>query len=109
MRKLALLAAALAAPALSGCAGLAFQARPVVGALSIYSKTNASEAVTQNAVGPKTGQSCATSVLGIVTQGDATVASAARAGGVKRIATVDHTFENIVGVYAVYCVVVTGE
>ncbi len=108
MRSL-LAAAALVALALSttGCAGIAFNGR--VGYAAIYAENKMPETATSNSPGPKTGEACAQSVLGWVTTGDATIPTAARNGGIRRIATVDNKHTNILGVYSTYCVVVTGE
>jgi hypothetical protein len=41
-------------------------------------------------VGLKTGKACATSYLGFVALGDASISAAAKAGGITNIQTVDH-------------------
>jgi hypothetical protein len=41
-------------------------------------------------VGPKVGKACAKSFLGFVATGDASIATAAAAGGITKIETVDH-------------------
>ncbi len=107
MKKLSLLAAA--ALALTGCAGLAYGSRPVTGNIGVIGETSAGEAVTNNTVGSKTGTACSESILGIVTKGDASYATAAKNGNIKKIFTVDNTYKQIMGFYAKYCVVVTGE
>ncbi|MDX2024138.1 MAG: TRL domain-containing protein [Deltaproteobacteria bacterium] len=63
----------------------------------------------QNAVGMKQGQSCASAVLGVVATGDASVATAAKAAGITKVASVDGHNTNILGIYSTYCVIVTGE
>ena len=92
---------------MSGCAGIAFTGRSAGG--FIYTEASLPESATSNAPGPKTGTSCAQSILGWVTTGDASTAAAAKAGGIRKIASVDNKTTNILGVYATYCVVVTGE
>jgi hypothetical protein len=110
VKKLGLLSALVGlAVASQGCAGLAYMNRDVAGAMGLYSETAVNERVTQNSVTEKKGQSCSTSILGLVTTGDASVATAAKAGGITKVTSVDNTFKNIVGVYAQYCVVVSGE
>ena len=67
-------------------------------------------ALTDVAVTPaKTGEACSMSILGIVTTGDSSVPTAAKAGGIKKIASVDNTFMQVLGLYAKYCTVVSGE
>jgi hypothetical protein len=94
---------------LSGCAaGFAFSAHGTpLGAL--YAEAASNEQVSDNAIGTKTGEACAKSILGLITLGDASVATAARAAGIAKISVIDHNVTNILGVYATYCVVVHGE
>ncbi len=55
------------------------------------------------------GQSEATSILGWVATGDASINAAARAGGISRIHHVDYHTQSILGVYAKTTVTVYGE
>lgn len=80
---------------------------PVTG--TIYSGTQGATAATSNPIGAKTGESCAMSILGVVGLGDASIASAAKAGGVTKVSTVDSDNFQVLGVYAKNCTVVTGE
>lgn len=80
---------------------------PVTGA--IYQGTKGGTTATSNAIGGKTGKSCASSILGVVGIGDSSIASAAKAGGVTKVATVDSENFGILGIYATNCTVVTGE
>lgn len=91
---------------LTGCAAIAFNG---VNQGIIFTNSARNEMVTENTVGSKKGEACATSILGWVTTGDASVAAAARAGGITRIASVDNNYTNVISLYAKYCVVVTGE
>lgn len=105
MKKAILLAAAVAAAAtLSGCAAVHNPVRGVV-----YSDVNYPITATGSEVGSKTGEATATSILGIIATGDASVAAAAKAGGITKIKTVDVKATNILTFYAKYTVVVTGE
>jgi hypothetical protein len=95
---------------LSGCAGVAFVGRPVIGTTSLYASTSAREFINeQTRLGTKSAEGCVTSILGIVTTGDATASDAARKANISRITHVDHKFENILGIYAKYCVTVFGD
>ncbi|MGK0464327.1 MAG: hypothetical protein ACJAT5_000739 [Lentimonas sp.] len=73
--------------------------------------TNASGpfAVTANQGGSKEGSATATGILGLFSFGDASTSTAARAGGVTKIRTVDVKSFNILGIYYTYTTVVTGE
>lgn len=63
----------------------------------------------ENSVGMKQGEACASGILGIVATGDASVATAAKAAGITKVASVDGHNTNILGIYTKYCVIVTGE
>jgi hypothetical protein len=101
------LVAALALVALTGCAAAAYSPRVANG--YIYADTKSNEGVTGATLGPKTGEACSKSILGLVTTGDATVPTAMKNGGIKKVSSVDNRYEQILGVVATYCVVVTGE
>lgn len=95
---------------LSGCAGAAFIGRPVIGTTTLYASTSATEFINeQTKLGTKSGEGCVTSILGIVTTGDATATEAARKANINRVTHIDHKFENILGLYAKYCVLVYGD
>jgi hypothetical protein len=106
MKKLVLLAVAMVS--FSGCAGFAFSSRGTTMA-AIYNDTKANEKVTENVLGTKQGEACASSILGLVTTGDASVPEAAKKAGITKVASVDHSFSNILGIVATYCVIATGE
>src|SRR5262245_13117881 len=79
VKKLVSAVLAVAALSTTGCAGASFIQRPVIGATSLYASTAAPETITDNSrVGDKSGEACATSILGLVTTGSATAAEAAK-------------------------------
>jgi hypothetical protein len=86
--------------------GCAMAKSPVTG--FIYLDTTAGENVSSNDVGAKRGEACATSILGWVGTGDASITAAAKAGGITKISHVDSTASDILMVYAEYCTVVYG-
>ena len=92
---------------ISTLGGCAFAAAPVTG--FIYSGVQHGEIATSAPVGSKSGESCATSILGAVATGDASVETAARQGGISTISHVDHKVMSVLGVYAEYCTVVHGQ
>jgi hypothetical protein len=93
---------------LTGCAALSFAGQGVpMGFLYVDSSTP--QQATQNEVGKKKGEACATSILGLVTTGDASIRAAADAGGIKMISAVDSSYKNILGIVATYCTVVSGQ
>jgi hypothetical protein len=102
-----LLAVPLVLVALTGCAGGAFAGKgSAIGIL--YTDAVTPRFVTTNNVGKKKGEACATSILGLVTTGDATIRAAADAGGIKNISAVDASIKNIIGIVSTYCTVVSG-
>ncbi|HVW24168.1 MAG TPA: TRL-like family protein [Polyangiaceae bacterium] len=105
MKKLASLVGVVAlAFSATGCAYVT--RAPVTG--FIYLSTQQGETVSSNDLGAKRGEACATSILGWVATGDASVSSAAKAGGITKISHVDSTASDILGVYAEYCTVAYG-
>lgn len=98
---------ALLGLAASACAA-PITGKPAGGA-SIYSDVQFNERSENNTLGAKRGEACATNILGILATGDASAATAAKAGGITKIATIDGTSMGVLGLYGKYCVVVTGE
>lgn len=88
-------------------AGCAIVKSPLTG--FIYSDVKAPFAVTSNTGADKVGSAEATSILGIVAMGDASIDAAAKSAGITRIHHVDEHVSGILGIYAKYKVVVYGE
>jgi hypothetical protein len=103
-----LLAVPLVLMSLTGCATIAFSGQGVPVAF-LYADASVPVHSTQNEVGKKKGEACATSILGLVTTGDASIRAAADAGGIKEISAVDASIKNILGIVATYCTVVSGQ
>lgn len=80
--------------------------QPVPGAL--YADVKGPVGATRLTQGKKEGQACATSYLGLVATGDASIATAAEMGGVKKVTAVDHHSTNILGIVTTYCTIVRG-
>ena len=57
----------------------------------------------------KKGESSATSILGLVATGDASIQEAAANGGLRKIHHVDHQMTNFLGIFATYKTIVYGE
>ncbi len=101
MVKLAFKAIVLAFVA-TGCASAA---KPVNG--MFYSDTQFGITATTGTA-KKMGKACSKSILGAVAMGDASIEAAKKAGGISTVATVDATSKNILGFYAEFCTVVSG-
>jgi hypothetical protein len=93
--------------ALNGCAGAAFIGQGVPNGF-VYSDATSPRHATDKPLGDKKGEACATSILGFVTTGNATIRAAADAGGIKDISAVDTSIRNILGIVARYCTIVSG-
>ncbi|HVJ89374.1 MAG TPA: TRL-like family protein [Labilithrix sp.] len=52
---------------------------------------------------------CASSILGVVATGDASLEAAKAAGGITQVAHVDHDNFSVLGVYAKTCTIVVGQ
>lgn len=97
----------------SGCAGASFIGI-APGGYGLYADVSGTTPIHVEGSLPagknwKVGESCITSILGLMTTGTATIGEAAKAGGVTRINRVDYKFSNMLGVYAKYCTVVVGD
>jgi hypothetical protein len=87
---------------LSGCISVA---TPAIGVLftEVRGPIDA-----QGAIGAKEGKACAQSILGLIAQGDASIAAAAKAGGITNVSTVDHYTRNVLGIIGDFCTIVRG-
>jgi len=93
----------------AGCASTPIKGKPM-GSGSVYSDVQVNDRTDANAaMGTKMGESCATAILGVISTGDASVATAARMAGITKIAVVDAYHSNILGVISKYCTRVLGE
>jgi len=75
----------------------------------IYTDLKTAGTATSNPVASKVGTGQASSILGLVATGDASIESAARKAGITRISHVDYEVKNIIGIYATFTVYVYGE
>ena len=98
-----LLVAAIAVT-LSSCAVVA---SPVLG--TIYTDVKAPLIATSNPVASKVGTAEATSILGIVATGDASIEAAAKKAGITRISHVDYEASSVLGIFSKFTVYVYGE
>lgn len=90
---------------LSGCAS----GRSRNGTGLIYTEVSDSVVATSNVGSSKTGQSCATNVLALVSTGDMSIETAKKIGNITKVASVDYTQKSILGIYDTTCVIVRGE
>ena len=102
MKKVLVLAIALLF--LSSCAGVR---SPLIGML--YGDVKSPVTATSNTGSMKVGTAEATSILGIVATGDASIEAAAKAAGITKIHHVDEHAVNYFIFYAKYTIYVYGE
>ena len=102
IRAAVLLAAVLL---LTGCANVMWQPAPGF----IYSEVSAPFEATNGDMGTKHGTAELKSILGLVTTGDASIATAAKSVGITKITHVDFKSKSYFGVYAEFTVHVYGE
>ena len=107
MRKAIMLVALVSflAVVLSGCAVVI---GPTFGTL--YTDLKAPAGVgDQDVKAAKIGKATASSILGWIATGDASIDAAMKAGGITKIHHVDYEAKSILGLYATYTTVVYGE
>jgi len=61
------------------------------------------------ATGTKTGTACATTTLGLINKGDASIEAAKKAGGISVVASADYHTKGTYPFVGETCVIVTGE
>lgn len=75
----------------------------------LYTNVKSPVAVTSNSNSSKVGSAQASSILGWVATGDASIEAAAKSAGINKIHHVDEEGTSILGFYATYKVYVYGE
>ena len=80
---------------------------PLTGVL--YTNVKAPMLATDNGGSNKAGSAKASSILGIIATGDASISAAAKAAGITKIHHVDEHSTSILGIYAKYEITVYGE
>ena len=89
---------------LAACGGIV--ASPVVG--TTFNETKYGNIATAETSTTKEGKACATSILGWIAQGDASIVAAKANGGVTKVTSVDHYAKSILGIYGEWCTIVKG-
>ena len=97
-----LLAVAVVGVSVSACV-----ASPVAG--SLYMNVKGPIAPTTATATDKQGTACASTILGLVASGDASVDAAKKKAGITEVSSVDHSSFNVLGIYGKFCSIVTGK
>jgi uncharacterized protein YceK len=103
MMKNVLLAIAVVG-SLSGCASVRTDAVGV-----IFNGTSGPVAVGVSTGTSKKGKACASSILGAIATGDASIEAAKKAGGITKVASVDFDSFGVLGIFAKTCTIAIGE
>src|SRR5262245_229700 len=91
---------------LSGCVGYGAPVHPPGGFLYTNTQAPIDIDADQTQLGTKRGESTSSTVLGLFAWGDASVYTAATAGGITTIRHVDYKYHNVLSVYATFTTVV---
>lgn len=75
----------------------------------LYTEITLPTIATSNAQATKVGVSECTSILALISMGDASISTAAKNGGITKIHSVDWEAKNILGIYGTYRTIVRGE
>jgi len=102
MKKI-LVAFAVSSLFLSGCAMVA---TPVNGQL--FTDVKGPINVGSGYASSKTGEACASSILGAIATGDASIDTAKKNAGIKEVTTIDHHSTSVLGLYSQFCTIVKG-
>jgi TRL-like protein family len=100
---LTLAAVSVACLTLAGCM---IVQTPAIGI--IFTEVKYGDFATTSTAATKEGKACASSILGWVATGDASVTAAKAAGGITNVSAIDHTAHNILGIIGEWCTVVKG-
>ena len=73
-----------------------------------YNETKYGNIATAETATTKEGKACATTILGAVATGDASVAAAKSNGGITKVTSVDHSAKSILGLWGEWCTIVKG-
>jgi len=93
----------------SGC--FAYRAPVVPPIAAAFNSTSAPMNLNFDAteLGPKQGKASATTIMGLFSFGDASIAQAARNGNIKTVKHADSDLLNVFGIYASHTTIVYGE
>lgn len=75
----------------------------------IFTSVKGPVAATETATFSKKGEASCSTVLGLISTGDASIKAAMRDGGITKIHHVDHSSTTVLGLYAKFTTVVYGE
>lgn len=80
---------------------------PIMG--FFYTDVTSGHSATSNNLGSKVGRASAKGYLGLIATGDASIETAAKSAGIKKVTHVDQHANSILGIVTTYEIVVYGE
>ena len=95
--------------AVSLVSGCSLVASPVAGGVFTSVKWAGSQGVNNDVGSGKVGSASATSILGAIGIGDASIAAAMSAGGVSKVHHVDYESKSILGIFGTFTTHVYGD
>ena len=98
----------ITAAATFGLSSCAVVATPVGSGL-IVTSSKTGEFATSNDLGTKVGTAKSLNVLGLVVSGDASIETAAKSAGIKKISHIDNEKFCVLGIWSTYKIYVYGE
>lgn len=93
---------------LGGCMIVDAPIKGVLGTEVIWGDIATGEASDPARSATKHGKACASSILGLIARGDASVRAAKVNGGITEVTSVDHSARNFLNVVAEWCTLVRG-
>lgn len=101
---------ALLASSLGGCASLGYPAGSIYQGTTVPHVMDRNNTEGQAKTGDKSGEACATGILGLAAWGDASLDAAKKAGGnISDVHSVEFRGFGILGIYSQGCTVVHGK
>ena len=104
--KVALTLVGMTAAAFSLAACGQIVASPMAG--TTFNETKYGNIATAETATTKEGKACATSILGWIAQGDASIVAAKANGGITKVTSIDHYAKSILSLYGEWCTIVKG-
>ena len=92
---------------LSGCVRAPFQ--PPAGAITTSYQAPLDLEYDETSLGTKRGEASVTTILGLISTGDASTKAAAENGGITEIDHADYDYMNVLGIYQKTTVIVYGK
>lgn len=108
MRTIEVLGSMILIVSLGGCMIVESPIKGVLGTEVIWGDVATAEAGSGVPGKSKEGKACASSILGLLARGDASVRAAKQNGGITEVTVVDHSARNFLNIVGEWCTIVRG-